>query len=91
MAKFRERIRARKLRTQGLSVKNIATQLKVSKSTASLWVRDIILSLEQLEKLQQRRIKAGEKGRLLGAFKQKMIGYYVSQMVLRKVRKLFLS
>lgn len=71
MAKSKERIKARELRTQGVSVKEIAKILSVSKSTASLWVRDIILSLEQLEKLRQKLIKGGEKGRLLGALKQK--------------------
>lgn len=71
MAKPLERLKARELREQGISVKEIANQLKVSKSTASLWVRNIILSLEQLEKLRQSSIKGGEKGRLLGALKQK--------------------
>jgi hypothetical protein len=45
--------------------------LGVAKSTASLWVRDIILSVNQLEHLRQQNIKGGEKGRLLGALKQK--------------------
>lgn len=71
MAKSLERIRARELREQGVSVREIANTLHVSKSTASLWVRDIILTLEQLEKLRQQNIKGGEKGRLLGALKQK--------------------
>ncbi len=71
MAKSLERIRARELRKQGVSVREIAKILHVSKSSASLWVRDIILSLEQLEKLRQQNIKGGEKGRILGALKQK--------------------
>lgn len=71
MAKFQQRLQARVLRKNGVSVKSIAKQLHVAKSTASLWVRDIILSVEQLEYLRQQSIKGGERGRLLGALKQK--------------------
>lgn len=71
MAKSIERLRARELRKAGVSVKSIAKQLRVAKSTASLWVRDIILSIEQLEQLRLQRIKGGERGRFLGTLKQK--------------------
>ena len=39
--KTAERLRARELRRDGLSVKEIAREVRVSKSTASLWVRDL--------------------------------------------------
>lgn len=71
MAKSKQRIRARQLRKLGISVRDIAKKVAVSKSTASLWVRDIILSLEQLERLREQNIRGGEKGRILGALKQK--------------------
>ena len=71
MAKTEERIQARKLRKKGESVKEIAKLLGVSKSSVSLWVRDIVLSVEQLERLKQRSIIGGERGRLIGALKQK--------------------
>ena len=71
MAKSIERIKARELRKKGISVAQIAKIVAVSKSTVSLWVRDIILSLEQLEQLRRQNIKGGEKGRILGALKQK--------------------
>ncbi|MBI2611358.1 helix-turn-helix domain-containing protein [Candidatus Gottesmanbacteria bacterium] len=71
MAKSSERIKARELRQQGISVGEIAKTLNVSKSTVSLWVRDIILSIEQLEKLQQRSLEGRERGQLLGALAQK--------------------
>ena len=63
--------RAIELRKSGLSVKNIAESLGVSKSTASLWVRDIVLSLEQEESLKQRSLKGAEKGRTIGSLVQK--------------------
>ena len=71
MAKSESRIQARKLRAQGLSVRTIANTIGIPKSTVSLWVRDIILSIEQLEKIRQQNIVGGERGRILGALKQK--------------------
>lgn len=71
MAKSDLRLKARDLRSKGVSVKSIARKLGVAKSTASLWVRDIILSVEQLEQLKRQSIKGSERGRLLGALKQK--------------------
>ncbi len=71
MAKYDLRLKARELRKQGISVKQIANQLGVSKSSASLWVRDIVLTIEQLEKLRHSEIKGAELGRLRSAFLQK--------------------
>src|SRR6058998_884808 len=53
--KTRERERARSMRReQGRSIKEIAGLLGVSKSSVSLWVRDIELSDEQHAALQAR-------------------------------------
>lgn len=71
MAKSNLRLKARKLRKRGVSVKTIAQYLSVSKSTASLWVRDIILSIEQLEGLRKSMLKGGELGRIRSALLQK--------------------
>jgi hypothetical protein len=71
MAKSIERLKARSMRQQGESVKIIAKSLGVAKSTVSLWVRDIILSVDQMENLKHRIIKGGELGRLKGCLKQK--------------------
>lgn len=71
MAKYELRLQARKMRSKGESVRDIAMKLGVSKGTSSIWVRDIILSVEQLEKLKQRSIKGSELGRIKGAFIQK--------------------
>lgn len=71
MAKSLLRIKARHLRLKGESVKEIAKKIEVAKSTVSLWVRDIILSTEQLENLQKRALKGAELGRLRGSLKQK--------------------
>ena len=48
-----ERQQARQLRSQGLSVRDIAQQLRVSRGSVSLWVRDIELTTDQIEALNQ--------------------------------------
>lgn len=53
-SKEKEKKQCRKLRRQGLSLNKIAEQVGVSKSSVSLWVRDISLTNEQKEKLQLR-------------------------------------
>lgn len=64
MAKYLLRIKARELRFQGLSIKDIASQLEVAKSSVSYWVRDINLTAEQLEILKKSELSGWEKGRL---------------------------
>lgn len=67
MAKFEKRLKAIKLRREGLSIKTIAENLSVSKGTASVWCRNIQLTKKQKEKLKSNMIKAGHKGRMIGA------------------------
>ncbi len=71
MAKSQERIKARELRVQGISIIVIAHDLKVSKSTVSDWCRDIILNAEQTERLRLSKSHGGSIGRLKGALVQK--------------------
>jgi len=71
MAKSLLKIKARKSRRKGESVIQIAQKLGISKSTVSLWVRDIILSVDQLQKLKNNSLKGAELGRAHGAFIQK--------------------
>lgn len=68
MAKFQEKIKAQKLRRQGKSIKQIAKQLKVSKSSASLWCKNIVLTKEQIAILQERMAnKSSYERRMKGA------------------------
>lgn len=71
MAKSALRLKARELRNLGFGVKEIARELSMPTSTTSGWVRDIILTVDQLEQLRQRAIKGSERGRLLGSSLQK--------------------
>ncbi len=67
MAKYKERIKARIMRRKGISIIVIARELGVSKSTVSLWCRDIILSKEQIKKLESDKKDGVRKSQLLGA------------------------
>lgn len=71
MAKYLLRHKARMLRQKGISVKKIAGYLGISKSTASIWVRDIILTVEQMEELKNIMLHGSELGRTKGAIVQK--------------------
>ncbi|MEX2341255.1 MAG: hypothetical protein WD605_02975 [Candidatus Paceibacterota bacterium] len=64
---FDKKILAHKLRRRGKSIIEIANNLKVSKSTASLWCREIKLTDKQLERLNASKIAGGHKGRMIGA------------------------
>ncbi|MAF20776.1 MAG: hypothetical protein CMI55_03795 [Parcubacteria group bacterium] len=67
MAKFKEKIKARGLRQKGQSIKEIAKKLKVSKSSVSIWCRDIQLTRNQIALLDEKQLKGGYKGRIKGA------------------------
>src|SRR3989344_1946815 len=67
MSKFELRIKAQELRRKGFSIRDISKQLDVSKSSASIWCQNLILTTDQQSLLQERAIAAGHRGRLLGA------------------------
>lgn len=71
MAKFEKKILARGLRKQGWSIKSISSHLGVSKSSASIWCRDLELTQEQRDALLKDAFEAGLKGRVLGAEKNR--------------------
>jgi hypothetical protein len=53
--KTAERTEARRLRTEGYSIKEICQRLQVSKGTVSVWVRDIRLNAEQVKRLDEKQ------------------------------------
>lgn len=68
--KLEEKRLAIKLRRKGLSYSEIQKKVPVSKDTLSRWCRDVILTLEQMERLRQKSLKGAEKGRIIGAKRQ---------------------
>lgn len=67
MAKFEKRLRARMFRRKGWSIRAIALRLGVSRSSASVWCRDLHLTKKQNERLFRNTVKAGLVGRIKGA------------------------
>ena len=67
MSKSDLKLRALALRRVGTSVKDIARELGVSRGSVSVWIRDVVLTPLQNKKLNEQRINAGHKGRMLGA------------------------
>lgn len=72
MAKIKEREKAVKLRREGESIRSIAQQLDISKSTASYWCRDVILSPDQIQALQEKMRTAGARALFQAAQKKRM-------------------
>lgn len=70
--KTRERAEARRLRRLGWSVREIERHLGVSRSSASLWVRDVPLTEEQIAELHSR--SATSPGQLAGAAANAALG-----------------
>lgn len=67
MSKYKERLIARKMRTNGYSINVISDKLKISKSTVSLWCRDIILTEDQITKLNKNKGISQTNGQRMGS------------------------
>lgn len=62
---------ARDLRSSGLSIKEIQRRLRVSRSSVSLWTRDIKLSNKQLKNLYLNKKTGALKGSIVAALNKK--------------------
>lgn len=71
IAKFKEKILARKLRHRGKSIKTIAKLVNVSKSTVSRWCSDIFLSETQQENLLKNSFLKIKQGSIIASENQK--------------------
>lgn len=60
--KFKEKLKAVDLRKRGHSYRDILSRLNVSKSTLSIWLRDIELSENQKKKLLNKQSSAAYRG-----------------------------
>ncbi|MDO8513989.1 MAG: hypothetical protein Q7S50_00410 [bacterium] len=56
-----EKKKAIRLREQGRSLNEIARQLKVSKASVSIWVRDTVLSKRAQERIERKKLEARMK------------------------------
>lgn len=83
MSKLSLKEKSRALRTQGLSLNEIVKELKVSKSTLSLWCRDIVLTESQIISLEKRAQIKNYKGALKGA----QANHLKSQLVINQEKQ----
>ncbi len=65
--KLKLKLKAIELREKGLSIKEIQRRLEVSRSSVSLWVRDIKLTKKQLERLYLNKKTGQLKGSYIAA------------------------
>ena len=65
--KFAEKLKAQKLRRQGLSYKEILKHILVSKDTISRWCKEIELTQAQKNRLINNKISGQRKGSLVAA------------------------
>lgn len=91
--KVREKERAIYLRKQGLSYNEILNRLPVAKSTLSVWLKDLPLTVEEKRYLRQRTDANITKGRIRAASenhrnrKQREQELYVEQMQVFEAHK----
>ena len=85
--KLELKLKARELRKNGLSVKAIQEKLKVSRSSVSLWVRDIKLTRKQLEKLYLNQKTGGLKGSIIAAMNKIKAREELTEKLIKEGRK----
>lgn len=71
MSKPEEKKKAIALRRKGKSIKDIARQVGVSRSSVSVWVREVKLSQAQRALLHEKKVEGGHVGRMKGAERNK--------------------
>jgi len=81
------KLKAKALRKKGLSVKEIQRRLKVSRSSVSLWVRDIRLTRKQLEKLYLNKKTGQLKGSIIAAMNKIKIREDITERLMKEGEK----
>ena len=85
--KLELKLQARTLRKQGISVKEIQKRLKVSRSSVSLWVRDVKLTRVQLEKLYLNKKTGALRGSIIAAMNKSRIRKELTEKLMSEGKK----
>ncbi|MAF80203.1 hypothetical protein CL629_03940 [bacterium] len=85
--KLELKLKARTLRKQGTSVKEIQKRLRVSRSSVSLWVRDVKLTRKQLEKLYLNKRTGALKGSIIAAMNKIRIREELTKKLMNEGKK----
>lgn len=88
--KLREKNQARALRIQGQSLRSISRRLNVSKSSVSLWCKDISLTPKRIEELKS-RLDAPKLGALANKLKRQREVQAIRQKARGEVENLILE
>jgi hypothetical protein len=82
MTKFIEKRKVIELRKQGKSYSEIRKIIKVSKASLSLWLKDVVLTDEQLIELKMKKVRAVERYKISMKEKRqfKLDSYYKNQL-----------
>lgn len=59
--KSKEKKQARDFRKKGMSISDIAEMIQVSKSTVSIWVRDVALDINAKKRLKEKQVRGRTK------------------------------
>ena len=87
VGKLELKLEARELRKKGLSMRGIQRRLGVSRSSVSLWVRDIELDQKQLEKLHLSRKTGAFRGSIIAAANKAREGRKLTLELFREGKK----
>lgn len=79
--------KAKILRKKGMSVREIQKHLKVSKSSISIWTREVVLSEKQLNHLLKSRKEAGKRGGMTAAKNKILKRENLTREIINKSRK----
>ena len=81
------KLKAQKLRKRGLSVKEIEKKLKVSRSSVSLWIREVKLTKKQLKKLYLNKKSGQLKGSIIAAMNKIKIREDITKRLIKEGEK----
>ncbi len=85
--KLGDKLKTQELRKQGLSYREILTQINVSKDTISRWCRDIVLSDEQKNRLLKNKSFGQRKGSIVAADNKRQARILRTQNIFQEAKK----
>src|SRR5258708_3332139 len=86
-SQIRKQLKARHLRNSGYSMTEIAKTLSIARSTASLWVRTVVLDEKAKNRIAQRIIIGRYKGSNKRAFEKKERLWSLKEVVRQKLQE----
>ena len=81
-------LRAQELRKRGLSIKQIERELGISRSSASIWTREVVLTPEQFQQLYVNKKTGNLRGSMVAALKKRELTKRLVNRALLDARRL---